>query len=66
MLLHLDIEFLPLFFSFAHFVCFSRYLLTGKNCERCEEACHYVIQLVVWVRDNFLNLKHVLIISSFA
>ena len=47
-------------FSFSFF-------FNGSSRELCNEAWNYVIQLVVWLCDEFLKLKHLfLIISSFA
>ena len=52
-----------LFLVILLLVFFSRSLLNGRSLERCNEAWHSVIQLVVGFCNNFLKLKHLLLLS---
>ena len=55
--LHLKIEFGVNFLVLLN-LFFFRNLFIGRSCEPCNEAWHYVIQLVVWMYNDFLKLKH--------
>ena len=52
--------------NFFGFFCLfrSRSTFNDRSHERCNEAWHYVIQLVVWVSNDFFELKHVFYIIS--
>ena len=42
---------------------FSRSLSYNRSCERCNEALFYVIQLVVWVCNDFFNPSFCFLLS---
>ena len=70
MTLNLDIELLldKKFCVFAGFVVcfFSHSLINGRSLEHSNEAWLNVIQLLVWVCNDFFHFEHIfLIISSF-
>ena len=64
MLLNLDIGFLPkfLFLLILLFVVFSRSLFSGRFRELCDEAWHYLFQIVVRFCHFFL-LKYLFLLS---
>ena len=56
----LHIRFLQLILlSFAYFVCFIPVVYFGRSWERCNEAWHYLNQLVVWMCNVFFNNSNI-------